>query len=120
MGLVRTGSATGHTSMAIWLTTAVWFGNLMSLVWWWSGDPRLLGVVESRSTMKAPWTLILTLPGCMIVLSISAVFVAVLGLSICSAAVTRSCAATSSPTTSCAACSSVGFSMLSCGSRLRE
>lgn len=36
--------------------------------------------------MKAPLTLILTLPGWLMVLSISAVVVAVLGLPICSAA----------------------------------
>lgn len=40
--------------------------------------------------MKAPLTLILTLPGWLMVLSISAVVVAVLGLPICSAAATGS------------------------------
>lgn len=79
------------TSTAMWLTTAVWLGSLMSLVWWWSGDPLpplklwATGVAESCSTMNAPLTLILTLPGCIMVLSISAVVVAVLGLPICSA-----------------------------------
>lgn len=79
------------TSTAMWLTTAVWLGSLMSLVWWWSGDPLpplklwATGVAESCSTINAPLTLILTLPGCAMVLSISAVVVAVLGLPICSA-----------------------------------
>lgn len=84
------------TSTAMWLTTAVWLGSRMSLVWWWSGDPLpplklwATGVAESCSTMKAPLTLILTLPGCIIVLSISAVVVAVLGLPVCSASTTGS------------------------------
>lgn len=84
------------TSTAMWLTTAVWLGSLMSFVWWWSGDPLpplklwATGVAESCSTMNAPLTLILTLPGCIMVLSISAVVVAVLGLPICSASVAGS------------------------------
>lgn len=84
------------TSTAMWLTTAVWLGSLISLVWWWSGEPLpplklwATGVAESCSTIKAPLTLILTLPGCIMVLSISAVVVAVLGLPICSASTAES------------------------------
>lgn len=68
----------------------------MSLVWWWSGEPLpplklwATGVAESCSTIKAPLTLILTLPGCIMVLSISAVVVAVLGLPICSTSTAES------------------------------
>lgn len=62
--------------MAMWLTTAVWFGSRMSLV---SCDgeirPLLHGVPVGdpgcESTMKAPSTLMRTAPGCMMVLSIS-------------------------------------------------
>ncbi len=61
-------------------TTAWWLGSLMSWVWWWSGEPLpFAGVADSGSTIKAPLTLILTDPGWPIVLSISAVVVAVLG-----------------------------------------
>lgn len=82
------------TSTAMWLTTAVWLGSRMSLVWW-SGEARpfkawAVGEDEPWSTIKAPLTLILTLPGWLMVLSISAVVVAVLGLPICSAAATGS------------------------------
>lgn len=68
----------------------------MSLVWWWSGEPLpplklwATGVAEPCSTIKAPLTLILTLPGCIMVLSISAVVVAVLGLPICSTSTAES------------------------------
>lgn len=80
------GGDAGLTSMAMWLTTAVWLGSRMSLVSWWRGLEPLAwplasaGVEESGSTMKAPLTLILTLPGLVMVLSISSVDVAVLGL----------------------------------------
>lgn len=78
----------------MWLTTAVWFGNRMSLVSGCVGLTRPLtevrppaaalvaeaGVAVSGSTMNAPWTLILTLPGRLMVLSISSVDVMVLSL----------------------------------------
>ena len=58
----------------------MWFGNLISFVSWL--PPFALaftfgpfGDAESWSTMKAPFTLIFTEPGCVIVLSISAVLV---------------------------------------------
>lgn len=75
-----------HTSIAIWLTTAVWFGSRISLVSGCDGltrpfacaaPPPDAGVDVSGSTMKAPWTLILTLPGRLMVLSISSVDVIV-------------------------------------------
>lgn len=78
-----------RTSTAIWLTTAVWFGNRISLVSWCVGLPLPFplaalvpgaGVAVSGSTMKAPLKLILTLPGLNMVLSISSVEVMVLGL----------------------------------------
>lgn len=63
--------------MAMWLTTAVWFGSRMSFVSWpWLGDPRPLELVvlegvevPSPSTMKAPLTLMRTDPGWLSVVS---------------------------------------------------
>lgn len=73
------------TSTAIWLTTAVWFGSLISVVSWFApSTPDRFGEVESLSTIKAPSTLIFTEPGWLMVLSISAVFVRVRRCSWCS------------------------------------
>jgi hypothetical protein len=71
----------------------------MSLVWWplcsrlvgelWPLLPGVLmpDVLLPWSTMNAPLTLILTDPGCVIAVSISAVVVAVLGRPVCDSAV---------------------------------
>lgn len=71
--------------MAMWLTTAVWLGNRISLVSWWLGltrpfcAVRTAGVAASGSTMKAPLALMRTLPGLVMVPSISSVEVIVRG-----------------------------------------